>query len=232
MIIPGMRPHVILNVAVTADGKTDTMKREGANISSVEDMARVDQLRAEVDAVMVGGRTLLDNDPRLTVKSEALRSLRIARGLDPNPVKVGVVTRAVLKPRCRFLTYGPARVIIFTTSQTPTAEVEFLQAQGVKLFIMGEKKVDLGGVMQELWRESTRRVLVEGGGTLNDELFRLQLVDEIYIYQAAMIFGGRDAPTFVDGKGFSCDEAVQLHLADFQTLADNGVILHYLPRYR
>ena len=58
----------------------------------------MDRLRAESDAVMVGGKTLLDEDPKLTVKSEALRAERVARGLSPNPVKVGIVTEANIKP--------------------------------------------------------------------------------------------------------------------------------------
>ena len=63
------RPFVFINVAMTADGKIDTFQRRGAAISSAGDKERVDQLRAEADAVLVGGRTLLDEDPRLTVKS-------------------------------------------------------------------------------------------------------------------------------------------------------------------
>src|SRR5512140_1966872 len=81
------RPFVFINVAMTADGKIDTFQRQGAAISSAWDKARVDRLRAEADAVMVGGRTLLDEDPKLTVKSETLRAERLQRGLLPNPVK-------------------------------------------------------------------------------------------------------------------------------------------------
>lgn len=77
MLTPFKRPYVILNVAMTADGKTDTVGRSGARISSEADMKRVDKLRAEMDAVMVGGRTLLENDPRLTVKAERLRQERL-----------------------------------------------------------------------------------------------------------------------------------------------------------
>ncbi len=64
------RPFVFINVAMTADGKIDTFRRTGAAISSARDKERVDRLRAEADAIMVGGRTLLDEDPKLTVKSE------------------------------------------------------------------------------------------------------------------------------------------------------------------
>ena len=73
------RPFVFINVAMTADGKIDTVARKGAPISSERDKERVDQLRAESDAVMVGGRTLLDEDPKLTVKLETLRKDRVAR---------------------------------------------------------------------------------------------------------------------------------------------------------
>ena len=71
------RPYVFINVAMTADGKIDTFERKGAAISSQRDKERVDQLRAESDAVMVGGKTLLDEDPKLTVKSEELRAGRL-----------------------------------------------------------------------------------------------------------------------------------------------------------
>ena len=76
------RPYVFINVAMTADGKIDTFQRKGSAISSKRDKERVDKLRAEADAVMVGGRTLLDEDPKLTVKAEALREERVKRG-DP-----------------------------------------------------------------------------------------------------------------------------------------------------
>ena len=67
---------------MTADGKIDTFERKGSAVSSSRDKERVDQLRASADAVMVGGRTLLDEDPRLTVKSQVLRAERVARELE------------------------------------------------------------------------------------------------------------------------------------------------------
>ena len=73
------RPYTFINVAMTADGKIDTAERKGAAISSRLDKERVDQLRAEADAVLVGGKTLLEELPKLTVKSEALREGRLRR---------------------------------------------------------------------------------------------------------------------------------------------------------
>src|SRR3990172_8510064 len=82
------RPFTYINVAMTADGKIDTFERKGSTVSSNRDKERVDQLRAASDGILVGGRTLLEEQARLTVKSDALREGRIQRGLSPNPIKV------------------------------------------------------------------------------------------------------------------------------------------------
>jgi len=158
------RPWVTMNVAMTADGKIDTVARQGAAISSPDDWERVDRLRAASDAVMVGGRTLLGEDPRLTVKSAALREWRRSRGLDENPAKVGIVSEATLAPSSRFLTHGPARILVFTTGRTDPAQIARLRAQGVEVFVMGERRVDLPDVMRSLHKHGIGRVLVEGGG--------------------------------------------------------------------
>src|SRR5512139_2775248 len=129
------RPFVFINVAMTADGKIDTFVRKGAAISSQRDKERVDQLRAESDAVMVGGRTLLDEDPKLTVRSEALRTERVARGLTPNPVKVGVVSEAEFRSHSKFLHEGGASCVIFTTHHKYKDQIEFIRTQNAEVFV-------------------------------------------------------------------------------------------------
>lgn len=221
------RPRVFINVAVTADGKMDTFERKGAAISSARDKARVDQLRAEADAVMVGGKTLLDEDPKLTVKSEELRAERIARGLAPNPVKVGVVSVADLNPEGNFLNAGPAQVVIFTTSRTSNEQINSLKSRGVDVFILGDSRVDLKQALDKLYSLGIHSLMVEGGGTLNFELLRLGLVDELTMYIAPMIFGGESAPTAVSGPGLVRGEAIPLKLVDVKVHEDGGVLIHY-----
>src|SRR3972149_9497103 len=102
------RPYTFINVAMTIDGKIDTFERKGSAISSKRDKERVEQLRAASDGVLVGGHTLTEEDPKLTVKSESLRAERVARGLTPNPIKIGAATIANLKTESAFLTAGSA----------------------------------------------------------------------------------------------------------------------------
>jgi len=221
------RPFVFINVAMTVDGKIDTFARRGAAISSQRDKERVDQLRAEADAVMVGGKTLLDEDPKLTVKSEALRAERIARGLAPNPIKVGVVTKAEIKSHSKFLQAGPARIVIFTTHQTSKDQLAALRSQGVEVFVHAGERVDLEQMLQTLKELGINRLMVEGGATLNFELLRLGLVDEVLPYMAPMIFGGASAPTMAAGSGFERSAALPLKLVHVEKWDDGGVLVKY-----
>lgn len=216
-----------INVAISADGKLDTFERRGASISSPRDRQRVDALRAAADAVMVGGRTLQDEDPKLTVRSADLRADRERRGLPSNPAKVGVASRLDLRPECAFLTAGPARVILFTTARTPPRQLEALHARGAQVFVHETPLVDLAAALSTLKELGIGSLMVEGGGTLNFSLLRLGLVDELTAYVAPLVFGGAGSPTLAAGPGVTRDAAIQLHLVGAEAWEDGGVLLHY-----
>lgn len=221
------RPYTFINVAMTADGKIDTFERKGSAISSARDKDRVDELRASVDGILVGGKTLLEEQPKLTVKSEARRAERVNRGLSPNPVKIGVATVADIKEDSDFLTAGPAKIVIFTTPQTSNNQIEFLRARDARVFVHDEMRVNLRLMMETLKKIGVDHLMVEGGATLNFELLRLGLVDELMIYLAPIIFGGAQAPTLADGLGLTRDMAIEIKLADVEKWDDGGILLKY-----
>lgn len=216
---------VTLNIAMTLDGKIDTIARQGAKISSDADWGRVDRLRAAHDAVLVGGRTLLDDDPRLTVKTAALRDERVARGLAPDPVKVGIVSNATLSANSRFLTDGDGKVFIFTTTQTSAIQLTVLREAGAQAFVLGEHRVDLVAMMKILAEHGIENVMVEGGGGIIAALLAEGLVDEVQAYIAPLIFGGATAPTLADGEGLL--DGVRLDLIALTQLKDGGILAKY-----
>ena len=222
------RPHVLVNVAMSADGKIDCVERGGASISSATDMERVDRLRAQVDGVIVGGHTLIEGDPRLTVKSPTLRADRIARGLAENPAKIGIVSVANVRPDSRFMSFTPARRIIYTTQRTPPQQIAILQAAGAEIFILGEQRVDLTEMLGSLYDLGMRSLLVEGGGILIAAFFQLSLVDELSFYIAPRIFGGSTAPTPTDGAGFLPEQSPRLQLVSVDKFdEEGGILVHY-----
>jgi 2,5-diamino-6-(ribosylamino)-4(3H)-pyrimidinone 5'-phosphate reductase len=234
------RPRILINVAMTADGKIDSTARKGAAISSAADKHRVDELRASVDAVLVGGRTLLSEDPKLTVKSPDLRAERLRKGWPENPAKVGVlselpyvqpgdVRQGVYHPPLQnFLTAGPAQVYLFVARCNESDSVTPFEMAGATVHTLGGDRVNLTTVFQSLYETGIRSVLVEGGGTLIAELFRLGLVDELTIYIAPKIFGGATAPTLADGPGFLVEQAPGLALISADKFdEEGGVLLKY-----
>ena len=218
-----MRPYVILNAAMTLDGKIAT-ESGSSNISGKKDLERVHEIRKECDGIMVGIGTVLADDPRLTVH-------KIDAKPEDNPVRV-VVDSKCRTPSDARITNDDAKTIIaganeykdeFMKSDTYST----LKERGVKFFFSGDKRVDLKALMNYLHEEGIEKLMLEGGATLNFSMIKAGLIDEISICVAPMVVGGANAKTFFDGDGFNTmDESVKLELIDYYPL-DKDFILNY-----
>jgi 2,5-diamino-6-(ribosylamino)-4(3H)-pyrimidinone 5'-phosphate reductase len=221
-----MRPHVLVNVAMSADGKISTRERRQVKISGTADFLRVDRLRAASDAVMVGIGTVLADDPSLTVKSDELKRRRKAKGRDEHPVRVIVDSNARIPLTASVLTKGEGTRVIGVSRQADPAKVAELKKMAM-VVVSGENEVDLTRLLGELCAMGIRKLMVEGGGTLIASLFSANLVDEIYTFVGNIIIGGRDAPTPADGSGFLKEtEFIRLILLEFIP-TDDGILLHW-----
>jgi 2,5-diamino-6-(ribosylamino)-4(3H)-pyrimidinone 5'-phosphate reductase len=98
----------------------------------------------------------------------------------------------------------------------------------VDVYIHDSEKVELTKTLETLKELGIRHLMVEGGATLNFELLKLGLVDEISAYIAPMIFGGESAPTMAAGSGLERSAAIPLKLVSVEKAEDGGVLLKYL----
>lgn len=219
------KPFIFINSAMSLDGKLSTIERKQVKISNKEDFERVDRLRAESDAVMVGSNTAVGDDPKLVVKSEILRKERLAKGLSENPVKIMVGSIKNLKTESDFLDYGKAEKIIFTTEKDNIEKIAALKKKA-KVFVVPKTKDNIYQMAEILYDLGIKRLMVEGGGTLNYEMLEAGLVDEIYVAVGPKIFGGENAPTLADGEGLPYEKSLNLQLIDMQKLGD-VVVLRY-----
>jgi 2,5-diamino-6-(ribosylamino)-4(3H)-pyrimidinone 5'-phosphate reductase len=215
------RPMVIINSAISADGKISSFERRQVRISGKSDLERVDALRAESDAVMVGVGTVLADDPGLKVKSERLRKVRLDQGKPENPVRVVADSLARIPTGAQVMGEG---CIVAVSAAAPQERLKKL-ARRCEIIQCGDKKVDLREMLSILYERGVERLMVEGGGTLNWSMVQEGLVDEIYTYTGALIIGGKDAPTLVDGIGYASDFP-RLKLISLEKL-DDGALLKW-----
>ncbi|MBN1433000.1 MAG: 2,5-diamino-6-(ribosylamino)-4(3H)-pyrimidinone 5'-phosphate reductase [Methanomicrobiaceae archaeon] len=221
-----MIPHVTVNLAMSADGKLSTIERRQVKISGQNDFRRVDVLKAENDAIMVGIGTVLADDPSLTVKSPELKKNRLSGGRDENPVRIIVDSNARTPCNAEILHKGPGKRIIAVSE---SADPEKLKELGkyADLIIAGTGRVDLKLLLEELSARGIRSLMVEGGGSLIWSLFENNLVNEYYTCIGNIIIGGSSAPTPADGTGFIKEQDfIKLELADMEMI-DEGVLLKW-----
>ncbi|MEK7073204.1 MAG: bifunctional diaminohydroxyphosphoribosylaminopyrimidine deaminase/5-amino-6-(5-phosphoribosylamino)uracil reductase RibD [Patescibacteria group bacterium] len=218
------RPHVLMKTAMSVDGKIGSPRHTSVQFSNAQDAAVVDRLRAENDAILIGGTTLVHDDPRLVVRSSALQREREHRGLPAQPAKVAIADIAKISPRSRFLTMGTGEKIIFTTFKTPVTDLGKLQ-RIASVYVTPGPRVDLAEAMRVLSAQhGIRRVLLEGGGTLNAAMLAVGLVDEMRIAIAPVIIGGVQSPTLVDGMGFPEDRRPKLRVKKQEALGNMTVV--------
>ena len=207
-----VRPHVVVNAAMSVDGKIALPSREGVRISNDEDLKRLHELRAECDAILVGVGTVLMDDPKLTVKKE------FARG--PNPLRV-VMDSDGSSPVNAAVFDGTAPTLIATNTSCVKT---FRNAEVVRC---GEDQVDVDRLLGILHERGVKRLLVEGGSTVNWSFLRAGLADELLVFVGSFIIGGPSTPTLVGGEGaHSLERAIRLRLKQATPLGD-GVLIEY-----
>lgn len=215
------RPYVILNAAMSVDGKIAT-KMKDSKLSSKEDLIRVHVLRACVDAILIGINTVLIDNPSLTV--------RYSEG--KNPIRIVIDSQARTPINSRIIS-NEAKTIIAISSYAPLENIKNLKNAGVEIILCGSKmQVDVQLLLKELKKIGVKKILVEGGGNINWSFIKNDLFDELNITLCPYIIGGRDAITLVEGEGFErINEGCRLKLWGMYRLNDE-VIISYKPLRR
>ena len=221
-----MRPYVIVNVAVSADGKLSTRERRQVKISGKDDFDRVDELKAGCDAIMVGIGTVLADDPSLTVRSDARIDARVMNGKPEHPVRIVIDSKGRTPPDAKILHKGPGLRIIAVSDMASEGDVTALK-QHAKVIHAGGEFVDLLILLEKLHEMGINRLMVEGGGTLIWGLLSAGLVDELLVFVGNIIIGGKDAPTLADGTGYIYEpDFISLELVHALPM-EEGVLIHW-----
>ena len=211
------RPYVVVNCAMSADGKIALPSGRQLRISCDEDIHRMYCMRNEHDAVLVGVGTVLSDDPRLTVKEKCIDEIK-------NPVRVVLDTKC-RTPESALVVNPDAKTIIFTGCKCDKeygSNVEIIETK-----VNRGDLIDLETMLNILHEKGIKSLMVEGGSTVIWNFLYQRLVDEMFVYIGPIIVGGVKTPTLAGGEGIdSTDDVVSLEIVDVQRLGP-GLLVHY-----
>jgi 2,5-diamino-6-(ribosylamino)-4(3H)-pyrimidinone 5'-phosphate reductase len=218
--------RITINAAMTIDGKIATSSGD-SSISSKEDLRRLHQLRAAVDAVVVGISTVLVDDPCLTV--------RYVKG--KNPARVIVDSKGTIPLDSKILqTARRITTIVAVTKHASTEKKYKIRETGAVVITVSHKTdnlVDLEELFTILEKRGMKNILVEGGGEINWSVLNTRMVDELIVTISSVIVGGKTATTLVEGDGFKkISEGIKLKLIKLVENKKGEVTLYFKPLLR
>jgi diaminohydroxyphosphoribosylaminopyrimidine deaminase/5-amino-6-(5-phosphoribosylamino)uracil reductase len=173
------RPQVLLKLAASADGKAGLPGRKPAGITGEAARARVHQMRAEYDAILVGIGTVLSDDPHLTCRLPGMMEWSPVRAILDARLRIPLATSII----------GTARETptwVFTTPNASPVAEDILKAKGVEVFRVDAKdgRLDLNAVLKALAGRGITRLMVEGGPTVAAAFIKADLVDEAALFRS------------------------------------------------
>jgi 2,5-diamino-6-(ribosylamino)-4(3H)-pyrimidinone 5'-phosphate reductase len=208
---------IILSAAISIDGKIATSSGD-SKLSSKKDLIRLHKLRSEVDAILVGKNTVNNDDPLLTV--------RYNKG--KNPVRIILDSGGTISNKSKILkTSNRVKTIIVVSKKITKKNLQKLKISSAEIMITGENQVNIKSLLKKLGKRKIKTILLEGGGTVNWEFVKNNLVDEFFITITPYILGGKNSISLINGKGFDkIKKSPKLKLNGIKRL-ENDLVLHY-----
>lgn len=212
------KPKIILSAAISIDGKLASNSGD-SSLSSKKDLIRLHKLRTKVDSILVGKNTVVKDDPSLTV--------RYCKG--KNPTRIILDSKGELSNQSRVLqTSNKVKTVIVVSKKINEKNFKRLKKFPVEIIVVGKNQVDILSLLKKLCKMNIRSILLEGGGTINWEFIRKNLVDEFFITVTPFILGGKNSVSLVQGQGFDkITKSPKLRLKSVKKL-ENDLVLHYM----
>lgn len=226
-VITGL-PFVVAKFAMSLDGKIATRTGASQWITSPEARSRAQQMRKELDGIIVGIGTALADDPQLTARDADGNAL----SSDVQPVRIVVDSSGRTSPSARMLRQ-PGRTVIATAGGVDGSRIASLEESGasVRAFPGSDGRVNLTALLEYLGSEGIVSVLVEGGGSVLGALLDAGLIDKVHTFVAPALIGGGAAPSPIEGNGATAmADVTRLERTRMEQIGPDWLITGYPSR--
>lgn len=220
---PKGRPYILLSVATSIDGYIDDTNGDRLLLSNAADFDRVDQVRAESDAILIGAGTMRADNPRLIVNSDQRRAERLARGLPEFPLKVTVTGTGILQPQLKWFHHGGEK-LVYTVDDVKNVLAK--QLDGLAEVVSLGPAIDFEALAVDLYARGVGQLMVEGGEQIHTAFLCRGLVDEIQLAIAPLLVGA--GPRFLSSTTYPWPTTRRIRLAETRAIGD-VVLLRYYP---
>jgi 2,5-diamino-6-(ribosylamino)-4(3H)-pyrimidinone 5'-phosphate reductase len=221
------RPQIIVNFAVTIDGKVSLATPTPSRFTSSHDKRRLLEIRSLGDALLVGRNTVEIDNMSMGLPDGNLRLARVQRGQSEYPLRVVISNSGDLSTDLKIFNHRFSPIVVYSTTRMPTAIQAALQSR-TTLHLTNHDRLSLRDVLNDLFETHHVRTLVcEGGPLLAKGLAEIDAIDELFVTLAPILFGGAAAPGILGTPGtfLPCSRTCQL--ASMKVEA-NECFLHYV----
>jgi 2,5-diamino-6-(ribosylamino)-4(3H)-pyrimidinone 5'-phosphate reductase len=221
------RPRIILNFAMTVDGKVSTAKHTPSGFTSTFDKHRLLEIRSLGDAVMVGKGTLEIDQMSMGLPDAALRRARIKRGQNEYPIRVVISNSGDISNKLHIFSQPISPVVIYSTTRMPPINQTELRSMA-ELHLSPDDRLNLPEVLNDLYEaHQVRTVVCEGGPQLAKALAEIDAVDELFLTIAPILAGGAGAPGILGAAGAFLP-ASRIYRLESMKLEAEECYLHYV----
>jgi len=224
-----LRPRVLVNFAMTVDGKVSTTKLSPANFTSKQDKRRLLEIRSLGDALLVGASTVQADNMSMGLPDEDLRKARRERGQSEYPLRVVVSSSGDISTQLNIFNHQFSPIVIYSTRRMNAANQEALKTRA-ELRLSDGERVHLPYLLDDLYQNYRIRTLVcEGGPRLARSLVEIGAIDELFLTVAPILFGGAEAPGLL-GRAGPFLSASRIYRLESMKVLSGECYLHYLAK--
>jgi diaminohydroxyphosphoribosylaminopyrimidine deaminase / 5-amino-6-(5-phosphoribosylamino)uracil reductase len=205
------KPFIALKNAMSLDGKITDLTEKSKWISCKESIKKTHELRNAFDAILVSSNTIKKDNPKLNCKIKGKE----------NPIRI--ILDAELKTNLNSKVYRKGKKIVFCSKNASEKKINEFQEKEIKVIKVNSKKnnfnkLNLKELVKKIAEEGINSVLIEGGSELNYSFLKEKLVNEIYLFIAPIILGGKKSKQFCAGKGFNLNKAIKAKKIELQEI--------------